>query len=268
MLNVSVIIPVYNRSTQLRAAIVSVINQTFKDFELIIIDDGSTVDIKSFIPEDHRIKRLRQKNSGVSAARNAGIKLAQGKYICFLDSDDTWLPKKLEKQFQYMTENKDCLISQTEDIWIRNGKRVNSHKKHQKKSGNIFFDSLAICLISPSAVMIKKELLGKVGLFDETLPACEDYDLWLRITKDYPVGLIAEPLIVRYAGHADQLSQKYPIMDRFRIKSLQKLLKNKDLKPEQALAVRNMLQQKARIIAQGAFKRRRWFTWLYYRYML
>jgi GT2 family glycosyltransferase len=159
------------------------------------------------------------------------------------------------------------LISQTEDIWIRHGRRVNPHNKHHKRAGDIFIDSLELCLISPSAVIMRKELFDKVGLFDETLPACEDYDLWLRVTSRYSVGLLPEQLIVRYAGHADQLSARYWGLDRFRIKTLVKILKA-DLSAEQIVAVKKVLYAKMNILATGALKRRRLFTWLYYRCML
>jgi len=166
-----------------------------------------------------------------------------------------------------MEENPELLISQTEDIWIRNGKRVNPHNKHQKKSGDIFIESLNLCLISPSAVIMRQEMFEKVGYFDETLSACEDYDLWLRVTSKYPVGLLSEQLLIRYAGHPDQLSAKYWGMDRFRVKSLRKILKTK-LTNEQRAAVKKVLKEKLNILAMGALKRRRLFTWVYYQCML
>lgn len=261
------IIPVYDRTLQLKAAVDSVLAQTFKDFEIFVIDDGSTVDIRSFVVTDPRVKIVRQKNRGVSAARNAGIKLAKGKYITLLDSDDTWLPEKLAKQVKYMEQHPELLISQTEDIWIRNDQRVNPHNKHQKKAGDIFVNSLELCLISPSAVIMRKELFDKVGLFDETLPACEDYDLWLRVTSRYPVGLLPEQLIIRYAGHSDQLSVRYWGMDRFRVKSLRKIL-NMNISREQIIAVKKVLFSKLCILTAGAAKRRHLFTCLYYRCML
>lgn len=267
MVKVSVIIPVYNRTLQLKSAVDSVLAQTFKDIEVLVIDDGSTVDIGPFVAADPRVKIVRQKNRGVSAARNAGIKLARGKYIALLDSDDAWLPEKLIKQVKYMDEHPELLISQTEDIWFRHGQRVNPHNKHQKKAGDIFIDSLELCLISPSAVIMRRELFDKVGLFDETLLACEDYDLWLRVTSRYPVGLLPEQLIVRYAGHPDQLSVKYWGLDRFRVRSLTKILRM-ELSAEQREALKKVLKQKLNILMTGAGKRGRLFTWLSYRCML
>jgi glycosyltransferase involved in cell wall biosynthesis len=253
---ISVIIPTYNRTEQLQRAIDSVLKQTYTDFELIVVDDGSEVPV----PEMKNVKIIRQKNRGVSAARNAGIRAARGEHIAFLDSDDEWLPKKLEKQIAYITEHPDLLISQCDDIWIRNGTRVNPHKKHQKKSGDIFLDSLRMCMISPSAVIMCRELFDQVGLFDEKLPACEDYDLWLRVTARFTVGLLEEKLIIRYAGHEDQLSAKYPVMDKFRLFSLHKVMKDRE-------EVKKVFNEKKNIIANGALKRGRWWEWLYYRFL-
>jgi glycosyltransferase involved in cell wall biosynthesis len=177
---VSVIIPTYNRGGMIRDAIASVLNQDFKDFELIVIDDGSTDDTPAILETFGRaIRIVRQANRGVSAARNQGIALASGKLLTFLDSDDLWLPQKLARQVHFFNTNADALICQTEEIWIRNGVRVNPKKRHHKFSGMIFEASLALCLVSPSAVMSRRALFDAVGLFDEALPACEDYDLWV-----------------------------------------------------------------------------------------
>ncbi len=264
MPSVSIIIPVYNRTAVFKRAVESVLAQTYRDFELIIVDDGSTIDVKKYLPIDPRIKFIKQKHRGVSAARNKGLKLAQGQYICFLDSDDRWLPKKLEKQLAYLRQHPEFVIAQTEEIWLRNGQRVNAMKKHAKEAGDIFERSLELCLVSPSAVIIKKELLNEVGFFDETLPACEDYDLWLRITAKYPVGLLKENLIEKYGGHADQLSHLYPVMDKFRVKSIRKLLRESALLPRQRGQALNVLAQKSRVIAQGAWKRKKFLTGIYY----
>ncbi|MCP4693516.1 MAG: glycosyltransferase family 2 protein, partial [Desulfobacterales bacterium] len=214
---VSVILPTYNRAWILREAVDSVLAQDYSDFELIVVNDGSTDDTRELLDEyGDRIIVLEQENRGVSAARNLGVSSASGRLITFLDSDDYWLPKKLSTQAAFFDARPDALICQTEEIWIRNGRRVNPKRKHKKKSGMIFEPSLALCLVSPSAVMIRRELFEEVGLFDEALPACEDYDLWLRIAWKYPVHLIDEPLIVKRGGHADQLSGA-PSLDKHRI---------------------------------------------------
>ncbi len=212
----SVIIPVYNRERFIARAIESVLAQTYRDFELIVVDDGST-DATPQIAARYPVRLLRQENRGVSAARNLGITAARGRIIAFLDSDDAWKPRKLEVQAAHFATHPECMIHQTDEIWIRNGTFLNKHKKHQKKSGHIFYDSLHLCLISPSAVAIRRELFDEVGVFREDFPVCEDYELWLRITRRYEVCYSPEPLVIKYGGHADQLSRRYFAMDRWRV---------------------------------------------------
>ncbi|MFW6331849.1 MAG: glycosyltransferase family 2 protein [Thermodesulfobacteriota bacterium] len=254
---VSVIIPTYNRAEMVGEAIESVLNQDFSSFELIVIDDGSTDQTSKVLRSfGRRIRSIRQENKGVSAARNLGICHASGEWIAFLDSDDLWLPGKLTAQVDFFRRNPASLICQTQEIWIRNGRRVNPKHRHEKRSGMIFEPSLALCLVSPSAVMIRRSLFDLVGRFDENLPACEDYDLWLRIGRRFPVHLIDRPLIVKRGGHEDQLSQT-PGLDKFRIASLQNLIDSGTLDSDQERAARRMLQKKCRIYANGCRKRNR-----------
>jgi glycosyltransferase involved in cell wall biosynthesis len=254
---VSVIIPTYNRGWILKEAIDSVLSQDFDDFELIVVDDGSTDNTQDILDGYARdIIVLRQDNRGVSAARNAGIAFASGQFIAFLDSDDLWLPGKLSIQIDFFNSNPDVLICQTEEMWIRNGKRVNPKKRHKKLSGMIFKHSLPLCIVSPSAVMLKKSLLDKTGVFDESLPACEDYDLWLRISCKYPVFLIDTPLIIKRGGHEDQLS-KTPKLDKHRIQALKKIIESDLLSKGQHIDAVKMLKAKCEIYAQGCLKRRR-----------
>ncbi len=252
---VSVIIPTYNRGWTLRAAVDSVLVQTYRDFELIVVDDGSTDDTAEILqPYGPDIQALRQANAGVSAARNAGVRSAKGVFIAFLDSDDRWLPDKLRVQADFFTSHPEAVICQTEETWIRNGKRVNPKKVHQKPSGHIFKASLALCLVSPSAVMLRKALFDEIGGFDETLPACEDYDLWLRVSARYPVHLVQPPLIIKNGGHADQLS-RMPGLDRYRIKAIEKILATGDLTADRRRAAVEMLLKKVAIYAGGCRKR-------------
>jgi glycosyltransferase involved in cell wall biosynthesis len=199
---------------------------------------------------------LRQLNKGVSVARNRGIAEASGRLIAFLDSDDLWLPQKLSTQVKFFTENPDAVINQTQEIWIRNGLRVNPKKRHHKFSGMIFERSLALCLVSPSAVMIKKSLFDTVGVFDENLPACEDYDLWLRISCRYPVHLIDSPLIIKRGGHDDQLSSAAGL-DKYRIQSLKKIIDSDLLLPQQNQEAILTLKEKCEVYAGGCRKRGR-----------
>ena len=254
---VSVIIPTYNRGWVLAEAIDSVLSQEFSDYELIVVDDGSTDNTREVLGSYGRdITVLQQANRGVSAARNRGIAASQAPLVAFLDSDDLWLPPKLGRQVEFFKNNPEALICQTEEHWVRNGKRVNPKRRHQKISGMIFVPSLALCLVSPSAVMIRKTLFDAVGPFDESLPACEDYDLWLRVSCRYPVFLIDEPLIVKRGGHPDQLSTAAGL-DKFRIQSLKKLIESGRLSEKQELAALKTLREKCSVYAGGCRKRGR-----------
>ncbi|CAB1058723.1 Putative N-acetylgalactosaminyl-diphosphoundecaprenol glucuronosyltransferase [Olavius sp. associated proteobacterium Delta 1] len=254
---VSVIIPTYNRGWILREAIDSVRSQEFSDYELIVVDDGSTDDTRAILGSYGRdIIVLRQPNQGVSAARNRGIAESRAQLVALLDSDDLWLPQKLTRQVAFFISNPAALICQTEETWVRNGVRVNPKKRHHKFSGMIFEPSLALCLVSPSAVMIRRALFDTVGLFDESLPACEDYDLWLRVSRRYPVFLIDEPLIIKRGGHEDQLS-KAAGLDKYRIQALTKIVKSGQLSESQTRAAVQTLKEKCAIFANGCRKRGR-----------
>jgi glycosyltransferase involved in cell wall biosynthesis len=254
---VSIIIPTYNRAWSINRAIDSVFDQNYKNFELIVVDDGSTDETPGILSGYGKaIKVLSKRNSGVSAARNQGIAAASGNLIAFLDSDDYWLHPKLSTQVDFFLSHTDALICQTEETWIKNGRRMNPKKRHQKPSGMMFSESLHLCLVSPSAVMIRKELFDDVGVFDEALPACEDYDLWLRITCQYPVCLIDTPLIVKTGGHPDQLSAS-PSLDKYRIDSILKILKSGRLTESQQKDAVVVLRQKCKIYATGCRKRGR-----------
>ncbi len=257
MTAVSIIIPTFNRALKVARAISSALYQTFTDYEIIVVDDGSNDGTADSLSQfRHHIKYLpHPKNRGVSAARNTGIKASSAPLIAFLDSDDYWLPEKLSAQMEFFSQNRQAVACQTEEIWIRKGVRVNPRNKHLKSSGNIFGLSLKLCLVSPSAVMVKRSLLKEVGLFDEDLPACEDYDLWLRIASRYPVYLIQRPLVVKEGGDPDQLSCRYRGMDRFRIKALEKLIKSCALDERQLKATLDELFLKCRIYGNGCLKR-------------
>jgi glycosyltransferase involved in cell wall biosynthesis len=256
---VSVIIPSHNRAWILKEAIDSVFAQRFRDFELIIVDDGSTDNTPELLAAYTTLRVARQDHSGVSAARNRGISLARGRYVAFLDSDDLWLPDKLSAQTAFFRKRPDALICQTEETWIRNGVQVNPKRRHIKPSGMIFEDSTRLCLVSPSAVMIRRSLFDQVGVYDERLPACEDYDLWLRTTCRFPVYLLPPPLVIKRGGHRDQLSRQ-PGLDRFRIYALRKILENPPapgLSRTQERAAVDVLREKCSIYASGCLKRGR-----------
>ena len=259
LMKVSIIITTYNRKGFVKRAIASVLYQDWKDYEVIVVDDGSTDGTRDALSIfGDRIRYISHpKNKGISSARNTGIKEARYPFIAFLDSDDYWLPRKISNQMLLFRENPEAVACQTQEIWIRKGKRVNPKKRHLKPSGDIFVPSLRLCLVSPSAVMLRKSIFEEVGLFDEELPVCEDYDLWLRISCRYPVYLIDKPLVIKEGGHKDQLSSRYRGMDRFRIYALMKLIKNEPLSPDQYNAVIKELEYKCRIYGNGCMKRGR-----------
>ena len=252
---VSVIIPTYNRWPMLGEAVESVLAQTMSDYELIVVDDGSTDETRHRLAGyGSRLTVLRQCRRGVSAARNLGASRASGGYLAFLDSDDLWHPKKLQRQLDFMERSPEVAICQTDEIWIRNGVRVNPRRRHRKPSGDIFRASLELCLVSPSAVMMRRKLFERAGGFDESLPVCEDYDLWLRIARDTEVPLIPEALVTRRGGHADQLSRATWGFDRFRVTSIANLI-DAGLDAEKTGWALEAMAKKVTILAQGFRKR-------------
>jgi glycosyltransferase involved in cell wall biosynthesis len=236
-------------------AVESVLKQSKKNFELIVVDDGSNDrSIEELKRYGSLVTVLSQPQQGVAAARNLGVRWSSGKYLAFLDSDDLWFPRKLEIQMAFMERNPRVQICQTEEIWVRNGIRVNPKRRHHKPSGDIFRASLDLCLVSPSAVMMTRDLFLRVGGFDETFDVCEDYDLWLRIGVDTAVSLIPNPLVVKRGGHEDQLSRSTWGLDRFRILAIEKLLRS-GLRGEKRRWALETLAAKVAILAQGARKR-------------
>ena len=254
---VSVIIPTFNRKQNVLKAIDSVLCQTFNDFEIFVIDDGSTDGTDSEIKQKYpkELTYIKTENLGVSHARNTGVAVSRGKYITFLDSDDLWHRHKLDKQVKFHLSHPSIQISQTQEIWIRNGKRVNPKVIHSKPHGNIFLESLHLCTVTPSSVLLNRVIFEQSGGFDEKLQACEDYDLWLRLALRYDFGLINEQLLTKYGGHEDQLSAKYPAMDRFRIYSMAKLLMSNQLSVNQQTAVIKVFKKKKSILLNGLRKR-------------
>lgn len=256
MTTVSIIIPTFNRANTLRRALASVYQQSSPAYQVIVVDDGSIDGTAELIRNEFPEAVYHyQTNSGVSAARNCGMQLASGQWYAFLDSDDEWLPEKLARQNAFIVAKPQTKLVHSNEIWIRNGKRVNEKTIHKKQGGDIFDNCLKRCVISPSSVLIHKSVITEIGPFDEALPACEDYDMWLRYCARYPVGFVEQPLIIKYGGHNDQLSRKYWGMDRFRIQALLKLLKSGSLNQSQYDATLRMLEYKLRIFINGAEKR-------------
>ncbi len=253
---VSVVVPVYNRKELLLRAVGSVFEQTFREWELIVVDDGSTNGTRQLMRglEGGRVRCLFQPHSGVSCARNLGVKAAQYPWIAFLDSDDYWLPGKLNAQLQALQENPQYDIVHTEEIWIRRGRRVNPKKIHRKYGGWIYPHCLPRCIVSPSSVLLHRRVLEDRG-FDESFPVCEDYELWLRLFSQRPVCLVPQALMVKTGGHSDQLSRSRWGMDRYRVRALLKTIESETLTPLQKLWTAQEIVTKAAVLAQGAAKR-------------
>lgn len=254
---ISVVIPTLNRINTLQRALDSVINQTYKPAEIIVVDNGSSDGTLKFLREQYpKITTLTENKVGVSSARNKGIKKSINQWIALLDSDDAWHPRKLEVQTSMLDSAlKEYSLIHTDEVWFRNNKHINQMKKHKKQGGYIFERCLSLCCISPSSVLFKKNILDKVGLFDESLPVCEDYDMWLKICSSEEVLFAQDKLTYKYGGHKDQLSKSYWGMDRFRIKSIENIIKNFDLTNKQKKQAKKELIKKLKIIINGAFKR-------------
>ena len=253
--NISVVIPTYNRRKTIGRSIDSVLNQTLFPSEIIVVDDGSTDGTSDYIQSNFpSIRLLQQPNKGVSLARNMGIRSSNSDWVALLDSDDEWFPQKLEKQVMTLSQSPDIKFCHTEEIWIRNGVRVNQMKKHQKYGGHIFYKCLDMCRISPSSVLFHQSILDDVGYFDKDLKVCEDYDLWLRITAKFPVLYIDESLIKKYGGHEDQLSRVKDGIESHRIKVLEKLIMKKFTSVQRNAMLKTLIE-KLTIFSIGAQKR-------------
>jgi glycosyltransferase involved in cell wall biosynthesis len=250
-----VIIPTFNRAVLVREAIASVLAQNYAPLEVIVVDDGSQDETPAVVRDcGPQITYIQQPHAGVSAARNRGVAASHGELIAFLDSDDLWQPQKVTAQVALFSQQPQVQACYTDEIWIRHGVRVNPRQIHAKYAGWIFLQSLPRCIISPSSIMLRRTLWERLGGFDESLPACEDYDLWLRLTAVVPVALLPERLIIKRGGHADQLSSTTPVLDQYRIRALEKMLAA-PLTVLQRQSVLQHLVQKCQIVAQGARKR-------------
>ena len=254
-MQISVIIPTYNRANFIVKAIESVLNQTVKVDEIIVIDDGSSDKTQELL-KNYNIKYKYQENSGVSKARNQGIKLSKNEWITFLDSDDIWEETKIQHQIDFHKNNKDILFSHTDELWKFNGKIIKQNKHQQKPYGECFNDNISLCKIGASTIFIHRSIFDNIGLFDEELVACEDYDLWLRILTKYKLGLVNKKLIEKIAGHKGQLSFETPLMDKYRITAL--------LKHKKQTLVKQEIIKKCNILIKGAVKHNNYDIEKYY----
>lgn len=262
---ISVIIPTYNREDFINATVDSVLNQKFKNFELIVVDDGSTDNTKTNLDKYlDKIIYIYQENKGPASARNRGIKRAKGEYIAFLDSDDKWTCDKLEETNKCISNNPNIKVFHTQEKWYENGRIHNPKKKHKKPTGYIFGNCLKICSVSISTAIIKKSVFEDIGCFDETLPVCEDYDFWLRVSFKYPVYLIDKVLTIKDGGRNDQLSMRYHSKDKFRVDSIKRLIENNDLNKDKYFKALKELRKKCSIYGNGCMKRNKTEEGIYY----
>ncbi|MCP3932416.1 MAG: glycosyltransferase family 2 protein, partial [Bacteroidetes bacterium] len=228
--------------------------------EIIVVDDGSGDLTKKSIlqlqkEEDVTINYIYQENKGPASARNLGLKAAKYDFIAFLDSDDHWHPKKIQKQLEWMQKNDHFLICHTYEKWLRRGEHLNQKKKHLPRHGNIFEHCLQLCAVGMSTVIVKKQLFEEVGFFDESLPCCEDYEFWLRVSAHFEFLLLEEPLTIKEGGRKDQVSNIYRLgMDKFRIKALCNLLDSVVLNREQRLLTLAELKKKCMVYGNGCKK--------------
>ena len=253
--SVSVIIPTYNRSAFLKSALESVTSQSYPIKEILVIDDGSTDQtVENLTPNFKSVIFIRQENQGVSAARNTGIKKATGKWIALLDSDDLWTVGKIEKQIAHLRQNPKIKACHSGEEWVRNGRRVNIPTRLNKSNDGLFSRSLDRCIICPSSILIHRSVFKKIGIFDEDLPLCEDYDFWIRLLLHYEIGLVKEALVIKQGGHSDQLSTSTWGLDRFRVQSLEKILASEPLNPNQKIAILSAIARKADLLSKGFSK--------------
>ena len=270
------------RAKFLKMALSSVIQQTLPPTEILVVYDypygeykgmGSGMGLGTGVgieipkhPDSGKpinISTMPSEGRGISASRNTGIKHSCEPWLAFLDDDDEWLPRKMEKQAelikhktqQGMNPLMNSLICHTDEEWQRHGEHINPHLKHRKSGGRIYEKCLELCCISPSTVLMHREVFDKYGLFDEKMPVCEDYDMWLRICAYENVLFVPEKLTLKRGGHADQLSQKYWGMDRFRCYSLKKMMQQSGLDADYRQATQKALQKRLEILSIGARKR-------------
>ncbi|RLW70146.1 MAG: hypothetical protein B6D68_01250, partial [spirochete symbiont of Stewartia floridana] len=231
------------------------------------LDDGGSDDTEASLQDclnRHNgipVHYRRIPHQGVSAARNIGVSMACGTWIAFLDSDDSWMPDKLQKQVQFTRENPGIRLVYTQERWFRNGRRVNPPAAYRKHSGDVFIHCLPVCMIGVSTVLIAKDLFEQVNGFDTDYPVCEDYDLWLRITSHCKVGLLEEELTCKFGGHDDQLSASFIGIDYWRLRALCGILRDPGLSTVKIKAIHREMERKAGILLHGCRKhgRMKWY---------
>jgi glycosyltransferase involved in cell wall biosynthesis len=252
---VSVIIPTYNRYSMLVEALDSVRKQSYPHIECIVVDDGSTDDTPQ-LSNLQDLRYIRIEHTGMpGGVRNIGSQQASGSLLAFLDSDDLWMPDKIEKQVRFLSNHPDILICHTREIWKRGDRIISQSRQRHKRSGNIFEDCLKKCIVGPSTTILEKSLFMDMGMFNPDLEIAEDYELWLRISAGHSFGYIDEPLVVKRGGHDDQLSARHGQIEIFRIRALSEDIDRKVFQDNQMRLAQSELARKCRIYAKGCMKR-------------
>ena len=264
---VSVILPTYNRCASCIEAVDSIVAQTWRHFELIIVDDGSTDDTRARLDDrcaairDIPIRIIALDHAGMPGrTRNRGVAAAHGELIAFLDDDDLWLPKKLEQQLELHRGPNAAALSHTREIWRRGLRTISQRRQHHRRAGDIFADALRRCIIGPSTVMLNRGLFLQQGGFREDLPIAEDYELWLRITAHHQVAYLDQALTIKRGGRPDQLStiapQSSKTIEYWRMQALKPLVDAADFASADQLAAASAeLTRKRHIYAAGRRKR-------------
>jgi glycosyltransferase involved in cell wall biosynthesis len=208
MPKISVVIPAYNAMTYLPKTLESVLTQTFTDFEVLIINDGSSDTILNWSASvtDPRVKLISQDNQGLSGARNTGIAQAKGEYIAFLDADDLWKPTKLEKQVRYFEDNPDVGLVHNWTILIDETDKPTGEQWNPHLEGNVWEQIIVINSVSSGAAIVRRCCFETVGVFARDLSGTADWDMWIRIAYRYPFAVVKEPLTL-YRQHSQNMSK-------------------------------------------------------------
>jgi glycosyltransferase involved in cell wall biosynthesis len=252
---VSIIIPTFNRLSLLHEAVASVFRQTYSPFELIVVDDDSSDHTSTWL-ENEEIRCIRLSHSGKPGhVRNQGVLESSGDVIAFLDSDDLWKPEKLEMQIEFLDKHPNLPLCHTREEWVRGDRMVSQSSQKHARSGDVFADAVKKCVIGPSTVVMKRSIFFDSNMFDPELEIAEDYDLWLRVCSKYSVGYLDRPLVIKRAGHSDQLSEKYGQIEIFRIKCLQKNIDNQWFDDDKRNIALTELIRKCLIYSKGCRKR-------------
>lgn len=257
-MRVDVVIPAFGRPALLNEAIESVLRQTYSDLSLFVVDDGSPHPIApQVVFSDPRLKLLRlEKNGGSGPARNYGVAAGTAPLIAFLDSDDLWHPQKLERQVHYLSEHAGCEWLHCNEVWMRGSLEVKQRAEHRKQGGQFLERAFVRCLIATSAVVIRRRFFERHGGFARPFRICQDFELWLRLLADAPVGFLEEALAIKRTGDWVQ-SSATPEIDRFRVLALHRFYRQirRDATAQAYIApLLSEAGRKSRMLLMGAEK--------------